>query len=203
MKAASETLSAMNRVSSSVGAGERWYVVRTQPHREPRAVRQLENQGFRVFLPRYFKSRRHARKFETVLAPLFPRYMFIILDLTLDRWRSVNGTYGVDRLLMVAGEPQPVVQGLVEQLAGAADQNDVIRFNPTLQQGQPIQVTAGPFVGLMGILERLDDSGRVRVLLEIMGGRIPVLLSETVVSPIQELGSSSSGQLRQRKSALS
>ena len=36
-----------------------------------------------VFLPRFLKSRRHARKFETILAPLFPRYLFIVLDLTI------------------------------------------------------------------------------------------------------------------------
>ena len=35
----------------------------------------------------------------------------------------------------------------------------------------------------MGKLERLDDSGRVRVLLEIMGGTVPVVLPETLVVP--------------------
>ena len=29
----------------------RWYAVNTLPHREFRAKRHLENQGFRVFLP--------------------------------------------------------------------------------------------------------------------------------------------------------
>ena len=83
-------------------------VVRTQPHRETQATRQLDNQKFRVFVPRILKSRRHARKFETIRAPLFPRYIFIALDLGRDRWRSVNGTLGVDRLLTRGGEPEPV-----------------------------------------------------------------------------------------------
>ena len=91
-------------------AQQRWYVVHTQPHREAQAARQLENQNYRVFLPRFLKSRRHARKIETGLVPLFPRYLFIILDLTRDPWRSVNGTYGVDRLLMRAEEPEPVAE---------------------------------------------------------------------------------------------
>jgi transcription elongation factor/antiterminator RfaH len=163
---------------------ERWYVVHTQPHREAQAVRELENQAYRVFLPRFLKSRRHARKFETVMAPLFPRYMFIVLDLGRDRWRSVNGTYGVDRLLMRSGEPEPVPLGLVEQLAGAADANDSVRFSMGLQQGQSIRVTAGPFAELMGKLESLDDQGRVRVLLEIMGGTVPVVLPETIIAPV-------------------
>lgn len=186
MKALFEGSPAECHTSLALGASERWYVVRTQPHREAPGARQLENQGFRVFLPRFLKSRRHARKFETVLAPLFPRYLFVILDLGRDRWRSVNGTYGVDRLLMRAGEPEPVPHGLVEQLAGAARVDGVVRFSPVLKEGQTIRVTAGPFAELMGRLERLDDQGRVRVLLEIMGGRVPVLLPETLVAPIQD-----------------
>jgi hypothetical protein len=37
------------RASLGLGAEERWYVVRTQPHRELHAARQLENQAYRVF----------------------------------------------------------------------------------------------------------------------------------------------------------
>jgi transcription elongation factor/antiterminator RfaH len=165
--------------------GKRWYVAHTQPQREAQAAQQLGNQDYHVFLPRILKSRRHARKFETVLAPLFPRYLFIALDLGRDRWRSVNGTYGVDRLLMRAGEPEPVPRGLVEQLieAAANDDEGVVRCGPALKEGQSIRVTAGPFAELIGTLDRLDDQGRVRVLLEIMGGTVPVVLSGTIVAP--------------------
>ena len=162
---------------------ERWYVARTQPHREAQAAQQLRNQSYRVFLPRFFKSRRHARKFETVLAPLFPRYLFVVLDLTRDRWRSVNGTYGVDRLLMRGGLPEAVPNGLVEQLVAVAEPQGVVRLGHSLQKGQAIRVTAGPFADFMGRLERLDDCGRVRVLLEIMGGTVPVMLPERAVAP--------------------
>ena len=164
---------------------ERWYVVRTQPHRETQAARQLENQDFRVFLPRFFKSRRHARKFETVSAPLFPRYLFIVLDLGRDRWRSVNGTFGVDRLLMRSGEPEPVPRGLVEQLTENAQADGLVRPCSTLKIGDSIRVTAGPFAELLGTLERLDDNNRVRVLLDLLGGKIPVLLPGAVIMPTE------------------
>jgi transcription elongation factor/antiterminator RfaH len=175
------------RTSFALGVQERWYVVRTQPQREAQAARQLENQNYRVFLPRFLKNRRHARKFETVLAPLFPRYMFMILDLTRDRWRSVNGTYGVDRLLMQGGMPEPVPHELVEKLTSAAEADGVVRFSPRLKDGQTIRVTAGPFAELMGRLERLDDSGRVRVLLDLLGGKIPVVLPESLVIPTDQV----------------
>lgn len=177
-----ESLAGCPEATELVGS-ERWYVVRTQPHREAQAAQHLKNQSYRAFLPRFYKSRRHARKFETVLAPLFPRYLFVVLDLTRDRWRSINATYGVDRLLMRGGLPEAVPGGLVEHLVAAAEPQGVVRLGHSLEEGQAIRVTAGPFADLIGRLERLDDSGRVRVLLEVMGGTVPVTLPETAVAP--------------------
>jgi transcriptional antiterminator RfaH len=49
--------------------------------------------------------------------------------------------------------------------------------------GQGVRVTAGPFADFVGELEHLDDNGRVRVLLEIMGGRMRVDLPQSLVAP--------------------
>jgi len=163
--------------------GERWYVARTLPHREAQAARQLANQGFRAFLPRYWKNRRHARKVETVSVPLFSRYLFVIIDRQRDRWRSINGTLGVDRLLTHDGEPQPVPHGVVESLINATDPNGNIHFHFDLKEGQTIRITTGPFADFVGQLEKLDDNGRVRVLLEIMGGKVRVALPQNLVAP--------------------
>src|ERR1700674_4632950 len=92
--------------------GERWYVVQTLPFREARARVQLESQGFRIFLPRHTKTIRHARRLMTVSAPFFPRYMFVVLDLGRDRWRSINGTFGVASLLTANDRPMAVPVGV-------------------------------------------------------------------------------------------
>jgi transcription antitermination factor NusG len=138
-------------------------------------------------VPRYWKNRKHARKVETVSAPLFPRYVFVIVNHTRDRWRSINGTLGIDRLLMSSGEPQPVPRGVVENLIAAADLDGNVRFDFHLKEGQTIKVTAGPFAELVGQLERLDDNGRVQVLLAILGGRVRVALSQNLLAPAQNV----------------
>jgi transcriptional antiterminator RfaH len=166
---------------------ERWYVARTLPQRELHAARQLANQGFRIFVPRYRKNRRHARKVETVSVPLFPRYIFVVVDRTRDRWRCINGTFGVDRLLVYGGEPQPVPEGVAENLIQATDEDGNVRFDFRLREGQTVKVTAGPFAELVGELEGLDENGRVRVLLEIMGGKVRVALPRVLVAPTQEV----------------
>ena len=166
---------------------ERWYVARTLPQREFHAARQLLNQNFRTFVPRFWKNRRHARKVETISAPLFPRYIFVVVDRTRDRWRSINGTLGVDRLLMYGGEPQAVPLGVVENLIAASDEQGNVRFDLHLKEGDAVKVTAGPFADLIGRLERLEDQGRVRVLLEILGGRVRVAIPPGLLAPAQDV----------------
>lgn len=154
--------------------GERWYVVHTLPARELRARAHLENQNFRTFLPQRQKTIRHAHKFSTVVAPFFPRYMFVVLDLMRDRWRSINGSIGVASLIMQGDLPQPVPIGVVETLQSLMDSRGHLNFEKSFRVGDRVKLTAGPLAEKLGICERLDNSGRVRVLLDIMGGRIPV-----------------------------
>src|ERR1700692_1795436 len=74
-----------------VEGNERWFLVHTLPRGEHRARLHLEAQGFKVYFPEISKAVRHARQLRMVRAPLFPRYLFIILDLERDRWLSVMG----------------------------------------------------------------------------------------------------------------
>jgi transcriptional antiterminator RfaH len=165
----------------------RWYAVQCQPHREGGAAVHLANQGFQAFLPRREKTRRHARKIETVRAPFFPGYLFVHLDLTCQRWRSVNGTFGVSRLVMQGDRPAPAPHGVVEALIDACGEDGVLRWQADLAVGKPVRVVVGPFSDLIGELEQLTDAGRVRVLLNIMGAGTPVCLPRTYVVPAESV----------------
>ena len=57
----------------------------------------------------------------------------------------------------------------------AADARGVIE-GPPLQAGQRVRIIAGAFADKLAIIERLDDAGRVRVLLDIVSGRVPVTI---------------------------
>jgi transcriptional antiterminator RfaH len=168
--------------TDAVNDATRWYAVHTQPNREARAKNQLENQAHEVFLPRRLKTVRHARKLTNVAAPFFPRYLFIRLDLTRDRWRSVNGTVGVTRLVMHGDLPHPVPRGVVETMIAAIDPKGFLCLEEGLKIGSQVRLLAGPFAERLGTLDRLDDSDRVHVLLEIMGATIPVQLERKFVT---------------------
>jgi len=154
----------------------RWYAVQCLSNREFFAATQLRNQGFEIFLPVRLKTRRHARRFDVVRRPFFPGYLFVSLDLKRDRWRSVNGTLGVARLVASGDRPMPAPIGAVETIQSACDAQGSIREEPELAPGDPVRVASGPFVDLVGRLERLEAAGRVLVLLDLMGRRTSVAL---------------------------
>ncbi len=162
---------------------ERWFLVHTLPNNERRAELHLGAQGFRTHFPTIQKTIRHARQLRTVRAPLFPRYLFLILDLGRDRWLSVRSTVGVSLLYTCEDRPVPVPEGIVETLRENTDEANLTLFSTGLTPGQSVRIMAGPFVNFVGTLQRLDDAGRVRVLLEMLGTAVPVMLRRTAICP--------------------
>jgi transcription elongation factor/antiterminator RfaH len=169
--------------SRALAGNERWFVAHTLSKSERKAEWHLGAQGFRTYLPQFRKTIRHARQLRTVQAPLFPRYLFVILDLERDRWLSVRSTIGVSRLVTHHdGRPVPVPVGVVESLMEQCDGN-VTRLDTCLVKGQHVRILSGPFADFVGALERLDEAGRVQVLLKMMGTSVPVTLHRSALAP--------------------
>ncbi|MEJ0027272.1 MAG: transcriptional activator RfaH [Rhizomicrobium sp.] len=166
-----------------IATGARWYVLQTQPHAENRAIANLERQGFHVFCPRIRKTVRHARAVKQVFSPLFPGYVFLERDIAIESWRSVNGTFGVMRLITQGEAPQPVPHGIVEALQSRMGGDGAMNWAPSFKIGQAIRITEGPFTDLIGTLEQLDASGRVRVLLDLLGRAVSVALRQEALAP--------------------
>jgi transcriptional antiterminator RfaH len=155
-----------------------WYVAQTHPHAEAKAGLHLGRQGFEIYLPRYLKKRRHARRVDTVAAPLYPGYIFVAIDCEVQRWRSIQSTIGVSRLVCRGDEPAAVPEGVVEELKRRQDENGLIvlqprpRFNP----GDTVRVVDGIFSDSLGLYEGIDDRARAAILLDLLGRKVRVVL---------------------------
>ena len=169
--------------SLELGPGERWFVARVLTHQENRAQFNLHRLGFRSFMPRLRRTVRHARKLRDTLNPLFPGYIFVIIDLSKHRWRSINGTFGVASLIMGGEQPMPVPPHVVEALVASCESHGVVRLDDGLEIGQKVRILSGPFAETLCRLARLDDRGRVHVLLEIMGMEVAAQLDRSAIAP--------------------
>lgn len=153
-----------------------WYVVHTRPQAETTAARHLARQGFQIFLPLLSRRRRHARKVETVRRPLFPRYVFVALDLGGERWRPVRSTIGVADLVGNGEQPTPVPFGIVEALQSDCGADGVLRTEETYARGDRVRILAGTFADLEGTFECMTAAERVAVLLKLLGRSVRVSL---------------------------
>jgi transcriptional antiterminator RfaH len=161
-----------------------WYVVQTQPHAESKAMGHLIRQGFVAYLPRYLKRRRHARKIETVAAPLFPRYLFVTVDMETQRWRSIHSTFGVTRLVCNGDDPAPVSPAVVAALKVREDAGGFVQFErrPRFAPGERVRIVDGVFADTLGLFEGMADRERVAILLDLLGRKVRVLLDEGAIA---------------------
>jgi transcriptional antiterminator RfaH len=163
--------------------GARWYVVQTQPHAENKAVAHLNRQGFAAYLPRYLKRRRHARRTETVATPLFPRYLFVAVDVAAQRWRAIQSTVGVSRLVCTGDRPAAVPDGVVEALRNREDERGFVTLEQRpLAPGDRIRVLDGVFSDCFGLFVGMTDRERVAVLLDLLGRQVRVVIDSELVT---------------------
>jgi transcriptional antiterminator RfaH len=161
-----------------MSSGPRWYVVHTQPHHEARAETNLRRQGFGTYLPRYLRTRRHARRVETVTRPLFPRYLFVTLDLARDRWRAIHSTFGVAHMVGAGDEPLSVPDKVIAEIRAreGEDGHVALGLPAGIGPGSPVRLIDGMFADAKGVLERIADNRRVAILLELLGREVRVFV---------------------------
>jgi transcriptional antiterminator RfaH len=156
----------------------RWYAVHTRPREEAKALAHLGRQGYDAYLPRYAKKVRHARKTERVLRPLFPRYLFVRLNLASQAWRPIRSTIGVADIVCFGDQPTALPRDLIDALRWHEDSEGLIRFagRNSLKPGDRVTVLSGPFSRQLGLYEGVTDSERVAILLDLLGRKVRVML---------------------------
>jgi transcriptional antiterminator RfaH len=148
-----------------------WFVVYTLPGKETVARQHLEEQGYNVYLPMFKKIRRHARRVDEVLQPLFPRYLFVSLNLEIDAWRAVNGTRGVSYLLLNDGRPLGISTSIIKELQVQEDENGLVPVAclENFTKGKKLRIVDGTFKDQVAVFQMMDDKKRVQLLLNFLG----------------------------------
>jgi transcriptional antiterminator RfaH len=142
-----------------------WVVVVTKPNQERRAKRELEQQGFEVYLPMRLAMNRRTKA--VVALPFFPRYMFARVGLAIHEWSKIWYTFGVHGLLGSAEQPIGVKDELIERLR-IQEEAGFIKIGleaegPQFEVGERVR-TIDEF-GFEGVFaERVDDKRVVIVV---------------------------------------
>lgn len=164
-----------------------WYLIHTKPRQERCALQNLEQQGFECFFPTLKAEKLRRSAIRLVEEPLFPRYLFIRLDPSLQgkSWGPIRYTKGVNRLVAFGAAPARVddalVDGIKAQAQAAAESAPQRLFAP----GDRVSLSSGPFAGLQAVYQMADGDSRAMLLIELLSK--PLLFS-TPVAGLQKAG---------------
>jgi transcription antitermination factor NusG len=143
----------------------RWYACYTKARAEKRVHGLLQERGIDTFLPLMPRVSQWKDRKKVVDFPLFPSYVFGRFDLA--QAHRVLSVPGVATLVRAAGRAVPIPDGDIENVrlfAQALQEGGTLpERRPFFADGEWVEVTAGPFAGVRGVV--VEQRGRRRVLI--------------------------------------
>ena len=162
----------------------RWYLVYCKPRQETIARENLARQGYETYLPFMREARRRQGRRISVIAPMFPRYLFIHLSSQTDNWSPIRSTLGVVSIVRFGRAAAAVPDDLITALRSREDSQGlqslpVEEYKP----GSRVRITEGSFAGYEGIFQVSSSRDRVTVLLDILGRSAPTVVDSASIEP--------------------
>ena len=154
-----------------------WYLIHTKPLAERLAQANLERQGYCTYLPQVRHVGRCRQQRRQRVVALFPRYLFLRLNVGEQSVQPIHSTTGVSDIVRFGMRCAVVADDVIEQLRSRADPvTGVHTLQPRARfaRGTRVRITAGPFCGIDGIFERAEGAERVTILLTLLGEERPL-----------------------------
>jgi transcriptional antiterminator RfaH len=148
-----------------------WYAIHTKSRQEMCAAENLRRQAFEVYLPNIKRGHRYRGQWQEKIEPLFPRYLFIRLNLGEENIAPIRSTHGVSKLVSFSGQPATVPDPIIDALTQASDP-DTGLLHPKedlFEAGTTVTIMDGPLHGLEAIFKVHDGKQRSIILLKLLG----------------------------------
>jgi transcriptional antiterminator RfaH len=163
-------------IASTSGAEDlstwRWHLLFTKPLGELIAAGNLERQGYRVYYPRVRQRVLQHRVWREAISSLFPRYLFVQLNASVQSLAPIRSTLGVCSVRRFGVEYAVVPDGVVADLKHRGDPQSGLRSS-VFNRGNTVRIIGGPLAGLDGIFGSHEAQDRIVNLLNLLGAREP------------------------------
>jgi transcription antitermination factor NusG len=164
-----------------------WAVARTRVHREPVAVRGLQEAGFEVFNPQTSRG-----------ASVFPGYIFVLV---IDQWRAIDRTFGVYKLVKFGESPARCPDAQIAAMKNRIDPTTGFVHLPArppelvrkkISIGQKVRIA-----GLEAVYQGMTVRERQRVLITLLGRQMVVEIRPgRKIDPIEPIPLAASARAR-------
>lgn len=161
-----------------------WYLVHTKSRKEILAEENLLRQNFEVYLPFIRQTRRRRGHWAPVIEPLFPRYLFVNLEIGFDNFASIRYTKGVSNMVRFSEEPAVVPDEVVDTLKQAESLDSGLHHSAKslFKPGDKVFIEDGPFAGMQALFLAQKGEERVVILLNWLGRENRVTVERDLLS---------------------
>jgi transcription antitermination factor NusG len=161
-----------------------WYALYTRSRFEKKLMTELSDRSIEVFLPmREVLSRWKDRK-KRIWLPLFPGYIFVRhLDIPAIRYRILN-IPGAVRFVGHGGHAEPVPDDQMEAVRRFLEASISIDSYPYIRVGNRVEVIAGPFKGIQGILVKKKGKFRLVLQVDLIRQAVSIEIDASDVRPV-------------------
>ena len=165
----------------------KWFLVYTKSKEEQRAKKNLENQGFQIFLPMITLAKKNQAKSITLQA-MFPRYLFIKINAEQDNWTLIKSTRGVSHLVIFGQRFAEIPNKVITYLKSGADENGIFRpkiMKKEFKKGDKLVIEKGIFKDQEATFLSKKSKERVRILLRFVNHLITAEIPASNVGKIE------------------
>lgn len=155
----------------------RWFVVHTQPRQEKALAESLEALSVPHFLPLVRRLKFYAHRRRQTEVPLFSGYLFAWGDREAE-FRAIE-TKRVANVIQVADQ-QRLAHELL-QIRRATQGGVALEPYRYLTVGRRCRVTAGPLLGVEGLIEALPKPDKVVLQVHALGQAVSASVDPSVV----------------------
>ncbi len=161
-----------------------WYAVQTRSRHEKKVILQTQEKGICTFLPMPTEVHRWSDRKKRVQVPLFPGYVFVRIDSSVEARIAVLRTVGVVRFVGIQGHALPIPDKQIEDVRALVDHNIPCTVHPYLRVGQRVRVSGGCLDGVEGIFVTQNSDKSLIVSIELIQKSVAVRIAGYDVQPV-------------------
>ena len=171
-----------------------WYVVNTYSGHEEKVKENLEmrtesmgmeNNIFRVIIPQQKEVEIKDGVKKEKIKKMFPGYVLVEMIMSAEAWYVVRNTPGVTGFIGSSGKgakPTPLLPQEIDKILANEGINNM-EINTDVEVGDSVQIIEGPFKGMFGKIETLDEENqKLTVLIDLFGQETPVEVELTQIT---------------------
>jgi transcriptional antiterminator NusG len=162
-----------------------WYVIHTYSGYEDQVAESLKERTetlgmkdkiFNVIVPKEKQIEIKRGKRKVIEKRIFPGYVLVDMIVTDDSWYVVRNTPNVTGFIGFGTQPTPVSDEEIRNIKKKMGVEEP-KYKIDFKLGESVKITDGPFTGLEGVIDEVDqDRGKVKVLVSMFGRETPVNL---------------------------